>query len=111
MLSAVATEKSTYDLLGTLASPRNRPGCHTKKSSVGKATTEYESKKAGSTVSAGKGQSIVGTPEPSNPIEAGTINVKPQTNVTTPLFSLGSINSNFSPLENSTCGETGSNVR
>jgi hypothetical protein len=39
------------------------------------------------------GQITVGTPEPSNPIEAGTINARPHTNVSTALFSFGSIGS------------------
>jgi hypothetical protein len=83
--------KSAYDLVGTLASPRNKLGYHAKKSSVGTATAafhkcESESRKAGSIVDAGNGQSIVGTPETSTPIEAGISNPKPVANVRAAFF-------------------------
>lgn len=80
----IATSNKTYDLFGILGSPRNRPGCHTKKNSVGTTTATFPNRKAGMTVNAGKGLRIVGTFETS-PIDAGTSNPKPAMSVATAL--------------------------
>ena len=107
ILSTVAARKSTYDLLGIFASPRNKAGCHAKKSSVGNTTAnsyKRESIKAGNTVSVGKGQNIVGKPEPSNPIEAGIINAMPQRTVTSAVFGFGG-NGLLSPQPPTVCAQ------
>ena len=85
----IATSNRTYDLFGILGSPRNRPGCHTKKNSIGPTTATFPNRKAGMTVNAGKGLRIVGTFETRSPIDAGTSNPKPAMSVATPLFENG----------------------
>jgi hypothetical protein len=94
MQSKIKIINSAYDLFGTFASPRNRPGFHKKKHTVGTAIAalarpRLERRKAGSTVNVGKGQSIVGTPETRRPTEAGISRHKPAIVVATPLFDIG----------------------
>ena len=91
MLSNIAISNRTYGLVGILGSPRSRPGCHTKKNSIGTTTATFqrwrsEIRKAGRTVIAGKGQRIVGTLETRSPNDAGTSNPKPAMSVATALF-------------------------
>src|SRR5579864_6506520 len=64
MLSNPETKSNTGDRLGILLSPRKRLGFHNTKNSTGTtAAMDGEPKKnPGSTVSAGSGESVVGTP-------------------------------------------------
>ena len=76
--------RSTYDLLGTRVSPRERCGFHKKKNTIGTIVPTIQRwtdarRKAGSTVIAGNGCRIVGYPVMRSPIEAGISRPTPPT--------------------------------
>src|ERR1035438_4776823 len=85
-LSAVKTAKSTYDLFGTLMSPRNNPGLQAKKRSVGRITAGGPQMNPGMTVRIGSGHVTVGTPDGNSPMDAGINKPSPRANVTRPFF-------------------------
>jgi len=94
MPSKIKIINSAYDLFGTFASPRNRPGCHTKKHNVGTEIAAFhkprlERRNAGSTVNVGKGHSIVGMLETRRPTAAGISKPNPAIIVATPFFDIG----------------------
>src|SRR6266849_8410499 len=87
-----ATINNPYDLFGSLLSPRNSLEFHIKKNRGGitTATAREEKRNVDRTVSTGKGERTVGTPEMSSPIDAGIKRPHPVANVATPLFRIRS---------------------